>query len=56
MGEQTRVSRLIYGLLPTDVEGFDSLGKRANPMAAMVRTAEDKTIWQIDDGNHAKPA
>ncbi len=54
MSKQTPVSKLIYGLLPTDVEGFDSLAELAldmhwywNHSADEVWRQLDPALWEI---------
>jgi starch phosphorylase len=54
MSEQTPVGKFIYGLLPTDVEGFDSLAALAldmpwywNHSTDEVWTQLDPALWEI---------
>src|SRR5208337_1941528 len=54
MSEQTRVSHPIYSLLPTEVEGFDSLAELAldmrwswNHCADEVWRQLDPTLWEL---------
>ncbi|MGO8822226.1 MAG: alpha-glucan family phosphorylase, partial [Desulfomonilaceae bacterium] len=54
MGKQTRASHPIYGLLPTEVEGFDSLAELALDMRWSWNHATDEVwrrldpeLWQI---------
>ena len=48
MSAQTRVSHPIYGLLPTEVEGFDSLAELALDMRWSWNHATDKVWRQLD--------
>ena len=54
MSSQTRVSHPLYGLLPTDVEGFDSLAELAldlrwswNHAADQVWSQLDPVLWEL---------
>jgi len=48
MSKHTRVSHPIYGLLPTEVEGFDSLAELALDMRWSWNHATDK-VWRLLD-------
>ena len=48
MSKQTRVSHPIYNLLPTEVEGFDSLAELALDMRWSWNHATDKVWRQLD--------
>jgi glycogen phosphorylase len=48
MSKQTRVSHPIYSLLPTEIEGFDSLAKLALDMRWSWNHATDKVWRQLD--------
>ena len=48
MSEQTPVSQPIYSLLPTDVEGFDSLAELALDMRWSWNHATDEVWRQLD--------
>lgn len=48
MGEQTSVSKPIYSLLPTDVEGFDSLAELALDLRWSWNHATDEVWRQLD--------
>jgi starch phosphorylase len=48
MSEQTRVSHPIYGLLPTEIEGFDSLAELALNMRWSWNHATDEVWRQLD--------
>ena len=48
MSDQARVSRPIYGLLPTDVEGFDSLAELALDLRWSWNHAADDLWHQLD--------
>jgi len=48
MGEQTRFSHPIYGLLPTEVEGFDSLAELALDMRWSWNHATDEVWRRLD--------
>ena len=48
MSEQTRVSHPIYGLLPTEIEGFDSLAELALNMRWSWNHATDEVWPQLD--------
>ena len=48
MSKQTRVSHPIYNLLPTEVEGFDSLAELALDMRSSWNHATDKVWRQLD--------
>jgi starch phosphorylase len=48
MSKQTRVSKPIYSLLPTDVEGFDSLAELALDMRWSWNHAADEVWRQLD--------
>ena len=48
MNEALRVSQLRYGLLPTDVEGFDSLAELALDMSCSWNHATDGVWRQLD--------
>jgi starch phosphorylase len=48
MSKQTRASHPIYGLLPTDVEGFDSLAELALDMRSSWNHAGDQ-VWRLLD-------
>ena len=48
MGKQTRFSHPIYGLLPTEVEGFDSLAELALDMRWSWNHATDKVWRRLD--------
>jgi starch phosphorylase len=48
MSRQTRASHPIYGLLPTDVEGFDSLAELALDMRSSWNHAGDE-VWRLLD-------
>ena len=48
MSKQTRVSHPIYSLLPTEVEGFDSLAELALDMRWSWNHATDKVWRQLD--------
>ncbi len=48
MSRQTRVSHPLYGLLPTDVEGFDSLAELALDMRWSWNHATDQVWRQLD--------
>jgi starch phosphorylase len=48
MSERTPVSKPIYGLLPTDVEGFDSLAELALDMRWSWNHATDEVWRQLD--------
>ena len=48
MSKQTRVSHPIYGLLPTEVEGFDSLAELALDMRWSWNHATDDVWRQLD--------
>ena len=48
MSKQTRVSHPIYSLLPTEVEGFDSLAELALEMRWSWNHATDKVWRQLD--------
>ena len=48
MSEQTRVSNPIYSLLPTEVEGFDSLAELALDMRWSWNHATDEVWRQLD--------
>jgi len=48
MSKQTRVSHPIYSLLPTEVEGFDSLAELALDMCWSWNHATDKVWRQLD--------
>jgi starch phosphorylase len=50
MSEQTPVSKPIYGLLPTDVEGFDSLAELALDLRWSWNHAADEVWRQLDPG------
>ncbi|MEP6918394.1 MAG: DUF3417 domain-containing protein, partial [Acidobacteriota bacterium] len=54
MSKDTRVSHPLYGLLPTDVEGFDSLAELAldmrwswNHAADCLWRQLDPTLWEL---------
>jgi glycogen phosphorylase len=48
MGEQTRVSHPIYNLLPTEIEGFDSLAELALDMRWSWNHGTDEVWSQLD--------
>src|SRR5208337_361892 len=48
MSKQTPVSKPIYSLLPTDVEGFDSLAELALDMRWSWNHASDEVWRQLD--------
>ena len=48
MSKQTRVSHPIYSLLPTEVEGFDSLAELALDMRWSWNHATDEVWRQLD--------
>src|SRR4029450_8185071 len=48
MSKQTRVSHPIYNLLPTEIEGFDSLAELALDMRAPWNHATDEVWRQLD--------
>ena len=48
MSKQARVSHPIYSLLPTEVEGFDSLAELALDMRWSWNHATDKVWRQLD--------
>ena len=48
MSKQTRVSNPIYSLLPTEVEGFDSLAELALDMRWSWNHATDEVWRQLD--------
>src|SRR2546427_12555951 len=48
MSERTRVSHPIYNLLPTEIEGFDSLAELALDMRWSWNHATDKIWRQLD--------
>ena len=48
MSKQTPVGHSIYNLLPTDVEGFDSLAELALDMCWSWNHATDKVWSQLD--------
>jgi starch phosphorylase len=48
MSKQTRVSHPIYGLLPTEIEGFDSLAELALDMRWSWNHATDEVWRQLD--------
>ena len=48
MSEQTRASHPLYGLLPTDVDGFDSLAELALDMRSSWNHATDQVWRQLD--------
>ena len=52
MSNETHVSRPLYGLLHTDVEGFDSLAELALDMRSSWNHATDQVLgiggWRID--------
>jgi starch phosphorylase len=48
MNKQTRVSHPIYSLLPTDIEGFDSLAELALDMRWSWNHATDDVWRQLD--------
>ena len=48
MSSQTRVSHPLYGMLPTDVEGFDSLAELALDMRSSWNHATDQVWRQLD--------
>jgi starch phosphorylase len=48
MSQQTRVSKPVYSLLPTDVEGFDSLAELALDMRWSWNHSADEVWRQID--------
>ncbi|WP_340124354.1 alpha-glucan family phosphorylase [Methylobacter svalbardensis] len=48
MSKQTRVSHLIYNLLPTEIEGFDSLAELALDMRWSWNHATDEVWRQLD--------
>ena len=48
MSEQTRVSHPIYNLLPTEIEGFDSLAELALDMRWSWNHATDEVWRQLD--------
>ena len=57
MSKQTPVSHPIYNLLPTEVEGFDSLAELALDMRWSWNHATDEVWRQLDPalvGPHAK--
>ena len=56
MSEQTRVSHPIYNLLPTEIEGFDSLAELALNLRWSWNHATDEVWRQLDPeavGDHA---
>ncbi len=56
MSKQTRVTHPIYNLLPTEIEGFDSLAELALDMRWSWNHATDEVWRQLDPGtvgNHA---
>ena len=58
MSKQTRVSHPIYSLLPTEVEGFDSLAELALDLRWSWNHATDEVWRQLDPdavGPHAQP-
>jgi starch phosphorylase len=61
MSKQTRVSHPIYNLLPTEIEGFDSLAELALDMRWSWNHAADELWRQLDpdlggsDGNGPHP-
>jgi glycogen phosphorylase len=48
MSERTRVSHPIYNLLPTEIEGFDSLAELALDMRWSWNHATDNVWRQLD--------
>ncbi|MBU1212346.1 MAG: DUF3417 domain-containing protein, partial [Alphaproteobacteria bacterium] len=48
MSSQTRVSHPLYGMLPTDVEGFDSLAELALDMRSSWSHGADDVWRQLD--------
>ena len=50
MSDQTRVSHPLYNLLPTDIEGFDSLAELALDMRWSWNHATDEVWRQLDPG------
>jgi starch phosphorylase len=50
MSERTRVSHPIYNLLPTEIEGFDSLAELALNMRCSWNHATDEVWRQLDPG------
>src|SRR5512147_47122 len=50
MSKQAPVGKLIYGLLPTDVEGFDSLAELALDMHWYWNHSADEVWRQLDPG------
>ena len=48
MSKQTRVSHPIYNLLPTEIEGFDSLAELALDMRWSWNHATDEVWRQLD--------
>jgi starch phosphorylase len=50
MGKRTRVSHPLYSLLPTEVEGFDSLAELALDMRWSWNHAADEVWRQLDPG------
>ena len=48
MSKQTRASRPIYNLLPTEIEGFDSLAELALDMRWSWNHATDEVWRQLD--------
>ena len=56
MSTQARASHPMYGLLPTDVEGFDSLAELALDLRWSWNHATDEVWRQLDPdlvGDHA---
>jgi starch phosphorylase len=61
MSEQTRVSHPLYGLLPTEIEGFDSLAELAlnlrwswNHASDEVWRQLDPEVWEITHNPHRR--
>ena len=48
MSEQTRVSHPMYNLLPTEIEGFESLAELALNLRWTWNHAADEVWWQLD--------
>jgi len=48
MNEQTRASHPIYNLLPTEIEGFNSLAELALDMRSSWNHATDQVWQQLD--------
>lgn len=48
MSQHKRVSHPLYNLLPTEIEGFDSLAELALDMGWSWNHATDEVWWQLD--------